>query len=199
MRERPIIFSAPMVRAILDGRKTQMRRVIKGYQGSWLGISDPAIEKCPYGVPGDRLWVRHVHWRGGGPANDQVWDEFTRTSRWQDGREIKDHGLVLDENGKHILLKKKPPIFMPRWAARIFLELTSVRIGKLWDISGEDVVAEGCPNCLAANLGITEHFEQFQILWDSINAKRGYPWKDNPWVWVIEFQKVAPPRRGEDR
>lgn len=150
---------------------------------------------CRYKV-GDRLWVRHTHWRGGGPTNDQVWDEFTRTTRWEDGREIENHDLALDENGNHIMLKKKSSIHFPRWASRITLEVTGVRVERVAEIRHKEIElrAEGVvlpPEtlfpCINTGSKLTEIFKR---LWDSINAKRGYGWDANPWVWCVSFRRI---------
>lgn len=190
MKERPILFSAEMVRAILEGRKTQTRRVIKDGLGdkpidtiefngvSWTIAGDAPSQhmgevymndwsfdlRCPFGVPGDRLWVRETwHYRGGnniepspGFVSYRADGEFTLPGyEW------------------------RPSIFMPRWASRILLEVTTVRVERLQEISWEDHIAEGTP------IGMT-----FSELWDSINAKRDYPWESNPWVWAITFKRI---------
>ncbi len=244
MKERPILFKGEMVRAVLDGRKTQTRRVVKVqpeeiggdirfpwatfYNGGNVHTWDrdgvggenwnvgrfpkenkfiealkrtPYTNACPYGQTGDRLWVRetwakvingeecidpprnckgeicegcHVEYRadtedpypGEWPA-DEVCDE---TPRW------------------------RPSIHMPRWASRINLEVKAIRVERVQEISNKDAKAEGISfyDCSI----VTEsggHEEEspscvFASLWDSINAKRGYSWESNPWVWVVEFK-----------
>lgn len=200
MRERPILFSAPMVRALLDGRKTQTRRVVRAAEGCTVGVysqdgrgvvevvnveedGDPADLPpiaCPYGVPGDRLWVRE-------------------TFSIKCGHEASEHaGCVLyyaDEGERYKAVlnaspPKKPSIFMPRWASRITLEVTKVRVQRLKEITGEDALAEGVveqnsevdPGAFAR--------VRFGFLWDSLNAKRGYSWESNPWVWAITFRRA---------
>lgn len=246
MKERPILFNAEMVRAILEGRKTQTRRVITkiGQFKEWI-IDDQKIvncqdylsyheEKhgfhkiedranmCPYGAVGDRLWVRET-WKlhsfvEGWPLNFQYqadgavgeensnytdslkyenWYEKICTEEtdylykinWPDRDE---EGYFVWEHGKSPL-KWRPSIFMPRWASRITLEITDVRVERVQDISEEDAIAEGCllPKgyeelCKLAG----GHRAVFRDLWDSINAKRGFGWDSNPLVWVISFKLI---------
>jgi hypothetical protein len=180
-----------MVRAILEGRKTMTRRVVKPqptldhglvFEGIALGkfgaVSDSVIA-CPYGTIGDRLWVKETH-------------------------HVRDAGYV-DGTGRDIVYKADdedfpygwtPSIHMPRWASRINLEITGIRVERVQDISEEDARAEGlwckfdgqgcegqCHKCSATAK------EAFEALWDSINSKRA-PWASNPWVWVIEFGRA---------
>ena len=189
MKERPILMSAPMVCALIEGRKTQTRRVVAlrefgpsdtlGYQwhfrdrrGLWNDIStERLLELCPYGVPGDRLWVRET-WhhedascfdpKCGQPTHIfyRVTEPYPESIRW------------------------RPSIFMPRWASRITLEITDIRVQRVQEISPDDIVAEGIPKHLNAD---TEYIR----LWDSLNAKRGYSWASNPWVWAIGFKRVT--------
>ena len=210
MKERPILFSGPMVRAILEGRKTQTRRVMKpqpelssnsiigefpvlnhhGAQFRRSGI----LDCCPYGAPGDRLWVRET-WGESGyqrieyKAHPADGKDFRCVSRW------------------------RPSIHMPRLASRITLEIEDVRVERLEEITAADAVAEGL-SCLTKDgslykYGIAdwegkpdvkfpwqewdkEPRAAFAKLWDSINAKRGYSWALNPWVWKITFKKCGP-------
>ena len=164
MKEIPILFSSPMVRAILDGRKSQTRRVVK------------SLHLCPYGEKGSILWVRetfvalskdNILYR----ADDRYPDSITP-------------------------LKWKPSIFMPRWASRITLEITGVRVERLQDISEEDALTEGCENYLCGGYDFSYHgyeckpaVANYRRLWDSINGKK-YPWKSNPLVWVISFRRI---------
>lgn len=194
MRERPILFSAPMVRAILDGRKTQTRRVVKGAPlgaGCGLFAKDSAVFfrgitpespgfgnpiRCPYGVPGDRLWVR------------ETWRE-----------EAGPHGLTeccasyaadMEPEIAHLEGPWTPSIHMPRWASRLTLELTSVRVEGLHEIDDKAAAAEGWPGTSSPE---TPRPPQvwFRHLWDSINAKRhGCSWECDPWVWVLEFRRL---------
>ena len=197
VRERPILFSGPMVRAILEGRKTVTRRVIP-YQPMSLGepkwwdpfeswrppseqaYQDEAIKRCRFGVSGDRLWVRET-WR---PISVSMgeWvgvqyraDETTQYRPYVEGVDLK-----------LARTSWRPSIHMPRWASRITLEVTEVRVERLQEISEEDAVAEGY---LPKALGIVATWARtgFSVGWDSHNAKRGFGWDVNPWVWVIRF------------
>lgn len=203
-----------MVRAILEGRKTQTRRVMKPqpHVNKDGGIGYPPTKKrrhytnidhmkkglpldySPCGVPGGRLWVRETFLEG------ENYDTGER------GLFYKADGLLpndwpLEE------YKWTPSIHMPRWASRIILEITNVRIEKVQEITEEDAKVEGsflvrcsCPamqkkpktpiEALFRQTGCHIHGIEFKALWDSINAKRGYGWNENPWVWVIEFKKV---------
>jgi len=222
IKERPILFSGEMVRAILDGRKTMTRRVMKPqleldtgnriwWKGDWdtgggpragvcthgsPGSSEPTwtlneiTGHCPYGRPGDRLWVRETHslwFDNDGPCKvrgyradipPESWDGFGCDDPWW-----------LDT-------KWRPSIHMPRWASRITLEMTNVRVERVQEISEEDARAEGIEPLYRR---VNERFNGpvgnlkpgFHSLWDSLNAKRGYSWESNPWVWVVEFKRVA--------
>ena len=131
---------------------------------------------CPYGVPGDRLWVRetlckHNHFGlpcGPIPHHNVGSDEMV-WSYAADGVEAE------------AVTSKVPSIFMPRWASRLTLELTGVRVERVQDISVEDIIAEGCSTTLREHDAVCELKRQYRELWDSINAKRGYPWASNPW------------------
>ena len=174
MKERPIIFSGEMVRAILDGRKTQTRRVIKPQP---LRDYAELRSRCPHGVPGDRLWVRETHgflaeqvlYRADVPSD---FEEYKKTAFWR-------------------VEKWRPSIHMPRWASRITLEITGVRVELVQRIGLGDITAEGIQADLgpAAHSTINDSYVRFIELWDSINAKRGYGWDTNPWVWVLEFKQ----------
>ena len=229
MKERPILFSGEMVRAILDGRKTQTRRVIKpqppeGYFNSPIqcieynrtevdrwGEEIPgklvfgfANEEqgwvCPYGQPGDRLWVRET-WRAEEMLADQV------------GQPMPDHHfeakLVYSADGaiRHVAThcenyrlwmhegpkRLRPSIHMPRWASRVTLEITDVRVQRLLEITEDDAKAEGVTESdalFADDDYRPTYVPEFQRLWDSINEKRGFSWESNPWVWVVEFRRV---------
>ena len=147
-KERPIIFSGPMIRAILEGRKTQTRRIVKPNCLSKLS---------PYGRTGDRLWVRET-WGHNPEGPGYVY-------RSDGDFDMKFHGD-----------RWRPSIHMPRWASRITLEVTGVRVERLQDINEEDALAEG-----------VEH--AFRSLWESINGPGS--WDANPWVWVVEFRRVS--------
>lgn len=174
-----------MVRAILEGCKTQTRRIVKPQPIEHNGVCEygPAIagsmhalhqwmisNKCPYGKPGDRLWVREtwgkVHYEGVDP--DPTY--FYRADE--------------TDPEKNALIRWRPSIHMPRWASRIILEVVSVRVERLQGISEEDAKAEGIPE-ECANISI----DTFAALWQSINGPGS--WEANPWVWVVEFGPVG--------
>ncbi len=181
MTERPMIFTADSVRAIGDGRKTQTRRVMKTQpehiikHRENIAVVDGRKIYCPYGQPGDRLWVRETWY--------QIHNKDFTTGQViykADGWESED---------------KKPlgwrsPMFMPRWASRILLEIVSIRVERVQEISIDDIFAEGSPRMSSDEDG-SELYEWYSDLWDSLNAKR-YPWESNPWVWAIEFRRVQP-------
>jgi hypothetical protein len=195
MAEHPIIFSAESIRAILDGRKTQTRRVVKpqpvealiGLPGPgkvlWLGL--PREEECPYGVPGDTLWVK------------ETWATHVAF----DNRKVPEDSCVwyrADDPEHENLGKWRSPLFMPRWASRIALDLAGVRVERLQDITEEDDAwAEGVqiPGAIWGSGGpeprdtYATNVERFAFMWDAINGKRGYGWATNPWVWVVEFKQ----------
>ena len=214
MKERPILFSGPMVRAILDGRKTQTRRVLSidhcqlaigthfnrdaesigewklnpkcdtpeghrhhGYLRAFPGVR-VASARCPYGVPGDRLWVREgLKW------GDETWQYAA------DGSDVM-YSVATETAAKVWSFHKEgttcPSIHMPRWASRLTLEVVSVRVERLNEISIDDAMAEGCPDDCGGHADCGDWFES---LWDSINAAK-HPWSSNPWVWVVEFKKL---------
>jgi hypothetical protein len=195
MKERPILFNAPMVRAILEGRKTMTRRVIRPQPPEMYGVS--FLEKiarteypkeCPYGQPGDRLWVRETF---ATLCPGSYEGEKPRVNSGQDVRYAATDRLATssaDVRG----YTWRPSIFMPRWASRILLEVKAVRVERVQDIQDGDAQAEGAePDEAALDRDIIDFVPSFRRLWDSINAKRGYGWDDNPWVWVIEFARAA--------
>ena len=196
MKELPILVCGQMVRPILEGRKTHTRRVVKV---AWSGTGeallsqsriDPAY-KCPYGQPGDRLWVRET-WG----YSEDLPDGF------QDGRHVSRRWLRYRADGEAAdVLRWKPSIHMPRWASRITLEVVAVRVERLQDISEEDAQAEGIElaAALAAFICDTPAMRQerksayrsaFVDLWQSINGPGS--WEQNPLVWVVEFRRVWP-------
>lgn len=208
--EGPIIFKAPIVRAILTGTKTQMRRVIKNQYFLIDGGGTPFTQRwdeeeqihwrkdliCPFGRPGDRLWVRET-WAPCEP-------------KYCDGMTSEDFVVKSDNEGRaiHLLYRATEPrgfkwnddpesrwlpsIHMPRWASRITLEITDVRVERLQDISEEDARAEGLPITMDPYHG---HKAIFPVYWDSINRRA--PWSSNPWVWVIEFKRLQPTKENE--
>lgn len=218
MASKPILFSTPMVQAILEGRKTMMRRVIKkipnhmhcgknimDWDLSGVGeLKEGVLEfsvQCDvddfytdYAVasyrPGDILWVRET-W-----SRDESGEYVYRTN----------YGTTEDDSFPPSMFKWHPSIHMPREAARIFLRVTNVRVERLQEITEEDATAEGiswldeacysnngwAPTLYDPDSGGSPVFRDgFTALWDSINAKRGYGWGTNPWVWVIEFERVS--------
>lgn len=202
MTERPIIFSAPMVRAILDGSKTQTRRIASGVAALHAATGEPLSRldsagprvACPYGKPGDKLWVKEttVNVEDHGYTGPVYMES-------DDGRSTMDFGLApapddCTEVEPHEL-KLRPSTRMPKSMARIWLEVTGVRVERLQDISAEDAKAEGveCWRNTETLKGLTaccEHFYAFEDLWKHINGPGS--WDANPWVWVIEFRRVEP-------
>ncbi len=201
-KERPILFSAPMVRAILEGRKTQTRRVIKlrprkdgpklmpELFESFGGVG----HACPLGAPGDRLWVKESWAIDNCGRNVSV-----KPEAWSEGFPIKrlryiatDTAPAHDKNEQPYWWNRRPSLFMPRWASRISLEIKSVRAERLNDISADDVRAEGVDVSDIKSRGRnrqTDCMREFRQLWRSINGEES--WDQNPWVWVIEFKLLA--------
>ena len=167
-----------MVRAILDGRKTVTRRIVKARDLEWMdvhqGLREPDnAERCPYGQPGgDRLWVRET-W-----AAPHAYDHLPPRLIPQDARI---HYAATEDRGG---LLWRPSIHMPRWASRITLEITGVRVERLQDISEADAISEGTPFPCGGWVG------GYQKLWESIPGPGS--WDLNPWVWVVEFKRVTP-------
>lgn len=199
MKERPILFSAPMVRALLDGTKTQTRRLVKTQPTHFNPVGVPRLARpvgpsdvitCPYGQPGDRLWVRET-WAYGIHAMAANRDEDGPFVYAADGTT---QGRLCD--------RWRPSIHMPRTASRITLEIAGVRVERLQDISIQDAKAEGAwgpddsivdkvatyfgIDVLAANPRLA-----FQMLWESINGPDS--WQANPWVWAIDFKRLEQP------
>lgn len=204
VRERPILFSGPMVRAILEGRKTETRRIVRTGSYPHAGIAwwEPAVEPgnegrwsakdglggifhipCPYGQPGDLLWAR------------ETWAEFYASSRG-DRHEAgvcyaADGGVRRD--GQHAW---RPSIHMPRWASRLTLRVLDVRVERLQEITAKGVCAEGIELIDMPRAPIASAFGtlgRFARAWDAINGKRA-AWESNPWVWVIRFEVAAEAR-----
>jgi hypothetical protein len=222
MTDRPILFSGEMVRAILDGRKTQTRRKMSvqpwpnatvevgPYHPHWIdrnGESQPGPStfgavwdhqdivnggdtglRCPYGAPGDLLWVRE-----GFAVQPELWadnhgpqpihytaDQVIGFAGKPDQRQIEDY-------------RSKPSIHMPRWASRITLRITDIRVERLQDITEDDARAEGCDPARwidETDVGMEGYREGFARLWNKINGPGA--WDANPWVWVISFERVKP-------
>lgn len=207
VRERPILFSAPMVRAILDGSKTQTRRVVKPQPshrlveprvGLTIGM-DPADDgavwydsdginpgrpvRCPYGRPLDRLWVRES-W-----ATPTSYDAMSPSEAMAAMADRLPFGApqvwyrASTREHNQASHRWRPSIHMPRRISRITLEITEVRVERVQEISEEDARAEGVDR-LFTYRGV------FQGLWNAINGPRGYGWDANPWVWVLTFRRV---------
>lgn len=188
MKERPILFSAEMVNAILDGRKNQTRRIVKPEPDSilngepyWniggLRLRETANNPlhCKYGLVGDSLWVRETFWH-----NDEI--------PGIDGCCYRADG----EMPRHMEHSKwKPSIFMPRLASRILLEITDIRVEQLQNISEKDAKAEGC-RCnkdTCAETGYGNYRDSYRALWESINGK--WSWDTNPFVFAISFKRIT--------
>ncbi len=192
MKERPILFSRPMVRAILDGRKTQTRRVVKPQpDGFHHSTGEPSVFvgafakpiACPYGVPGDRLWVREKLKRC-----DAGWWYAADDTPVLVCPQQKTQSIVW---AHHKLGDVCVSIHMPRWARRITLEVTGVRVERLQEISEGDSIAEGFRHSGSEqSSGFIAAADGFFNTWESLNSKRGHPWSSNPWVWVIEFKRI---------
>jgi hypothetical protein len=220
MKERQILFSAPMVRALLDGSKTQTRRIVK-----WQGrkgfphyfnrafIDNPAgVQRlcvpfhhpddlstlegapavrhyCPQGDPGDRLWVRETI-----ELRTMQGNSFPSPVYSADGAHVMD-GEKKASNHEFMRRRVRPSIHMPRWASRITLEITDVRVERLQDISEEDAKAEGIEqigcnwrNYLDGADSMTSPIHSYRTLWESINGAGS--WDANPWVWCITFRRL---------
>ena len=215
MKERPILFSSPMIRAILDGRKTMTRRVVKPQpyivdHGNftawrwdhgpgdayttwkttfWKTTLDPltfvgmACERrpWPYGSSGDRLWVRET-WR----CHQEESGLFAVNYRADDS--VVEWGPFDAEPAGFGMCDWtwKPSIHMPRWASRITLEVTAVRVERLQEIDEADAEKEG------VGLVFVGCRPMFRRLWNELNESRGFGWDTNPWVWVISFERLKP-------
>jgi len=196
MKERPILFSTEMVRSILDGRKSQTRRIVKPQPESidhknhkiipYNGTNEflQKYLKCPYGQPGDVLWVR------------ETWSPI----EFEDGTHFRYKASFVENNCLNP--KWRPSIFMPKEASRIKLKVTNIRVERLQDITGKDAVDEGIEyddelrgwinynkyipsDAFGGNNG---SIRSYKSLWESINGKGS--WEKNPFVWVIEFKKI---------
>jgi len=228
MKERPIIFSGPMVRAIIEGRKTQTRRIVRGHpnrvlwnpvvMNGYAGWTDEHGRpvRWPYGKPGDRLWVRET-WKYADWTEDGIpWIRYRADdavlTRHPD-RDISDVWAELSELSNYKIDSRaadrrwRPSIHMPRWASRITLDVTGVRVERLQEISEDDAIAEGVGHGFQMNAGWPDylHIEpdghcsltqdtaemSFATLWESLNGPDS--WEANPWVWVIEFKRLEAP------
>lgn len=220
MKEHPILFSTPMVRAILGGRKTQTRRVLNPQPSRhhWEKLPGHVLHKSmletskglcakfyhsipgntdewewvrsPFGSAGDLLWVRET-WSPW--LNDEGAENFTRLIKFK----ADDHTIPVPfekidwfEERSAYGWHDRPSIHMPKWVCRIWLKVTGVRVEPLQDISHDDAIAEGVDTKFSSEKNLPVPTDQFKDLWESINADRGYSWASNPWVWVVEFERV---------
>jgi hypothetical protein len=213
IKERPILFSGAMVRAILDGRKTQTRRVVKlphnNPLGEWEATTvgggsakfadgTPAPEMaaiwhtrngdtltCRHGNPGDRMWVRETWQHSNHPFGPYEPDclTFYRADYLDDPL-----GPDLERSEDGIRRQWRPSIHMPRAACRLELEIIGVRVERLNDCSEADAACEGAGAPLACEGPDTPNRTMFSRLWDSINGAGA--WEANPWVWVVEFKRI---------
>jgi hypothetical protein len=191
MNSRPILFSGAMVRALLDGKKTQTRRVCKPANeaalthvvecpyAQWGDEDGDVLFKSPYGVFGDQLWVRETFcpiypqdpsYNGGQPI------EYDYAATYKHGNRL----------GDSLGIKKvwRPSIHMPRAASRITLEITGVRVERLQDISEADAMAEGITHST-----LNDPRVEYRWLWESINGPGS--WDANPWVWCVSFRRIS--------
>lgn len=248
MKETPIIYKPRSVRTTLDGIKTQTRRIMNPQPlGSFVGYTDdlgyPAsrgnfyagfqregaisagYEKCPYGAPGDLLWVKEP-WRPRewGQDGDDWVIEYKDGQTQHIGHLYEQHNDVHGEktqefwnkicdelNGKGVYTEKdsvmypegvhkylswRSPLFMPKRAARLWLHITDMRVERVQDISRWDINAEGCPHRIESDSGLPENqLAWFMETWSEINGKGS--WDANPWVWVIEFEVISTTGRPE--
>ncbi|CAB4140336.1 hypothetical protein UFOVP669_26 [uncultured Caudovirales phage] len=234
LRERPILFSGPMVRALLDGSKTQTRRVVKLPRLNPLGTWEPTrfggpgggrlasgaeipehaaiwhtrtgeTIACPYGQPGDRLWVREAFafTDAHEPAYEGSIEYRADNKSWAvSQREL--HDVPHNCDPRPFDGPWKPSIHMPRWASRITLEVTAVRVERLQDISEADAIAEGiervedffgCPcwKCYGEESDVVapdDPIGSYRSLWEQLNGPGS--WDANPWAWVVEFRRIKP-------
>ncbi|UDM17881.1 hypothetical protein [Vogesella sp. XCS3] len=193
MKERPILFSGAMIRAILAGQKTQTRSVVKpipqmvtdksivpweGDAAALMRLFDQVDRVCPYGQPGDRLWVR------------EAWKAHTTFDHLPPRDIPRSHIWYLADSGYKAESRTRASMHMPRWASRILLEIVSVRVERLQDISEADAEAEGIDflrHIPDADETLTAR-DLYECLWDGINGEGS--WAANPWVWVVEFKRV---------
>ncbi|HGC0092533.1 TPA: hypothetical protein ACIYZJ_003838 [Escherichia coli] len=186
MKECGMIFNDEMVRAILGGNKTQTRRIVEEKFYGRAVAAELLAKHCPYGQPGDRIWVRETY-RVHGKATDVatlVYRASVRNS-WTE----QTHRVPVDVCNKPVSEKWTPSIHMPRWASRILLEITDVRVERLHDMSEADAKAEGAT---PATYKITPPEAVYRVgfgdIWRSIYGQDN--WLSNPWVWVIEFKRI---------
>lgn len=203
MTEHPIIMQGESVRAIIAGRKTMTRRVIRPQPPDWFvrgrepfevapgrwGFAAPGpvrachsedTLRCPYGAAGDRLWVRE-RWAAQHEADHLRPREMVP-------QEIRIHYAATEDRGG---LLWRSPLYMPRWASRLALEVVGVRVERVQDISAEDCIAEGLSTTLREHDAVCDLRAAFADLWDRVNGKRpGCAWADSAWVWVVTFRRL---------
>jgi hypothetical protein len=216
-KERPILFSGPMIPAILEDQKRQTRRIVKRQRDMEFDVNDPtygpywlsyateadgedAKVRCPYGKPGDMLWVRETFciesskevayeppFNDGRPIrhhNDEHWGPWWEQPHYRATDPTPELEIGTGDPG----VKWRPSIFMPRWASRITLEITAIRVERLQSISEADALAEGC------SADDMKHGDSlsgvYARLWQSIHGPGS--WSANHWVWVVEFRRVQP-------
>lgn len=226
--ERPIIFSGPMVTAILEGKKTMTRRAtavnlthdcfaspVTFYdmgENKWAcqncghGVEQDGGSsfRCPFGAVRDRLWVRETWGWNYGPAG-MLSEDCAITYRVDGKQRPFDGNAIVNQTGKFLTGegKWKSPIFMPRWASRLTLEILSIKVERLQDIGIADIQAEGVLPSDYPNGTYTAEFGWEHRLWregwDKLNGKRAgsaYAWEKSPWVWVLEFRRVGELKHG---
>ncbi|EPI8650492.1 hypothetical protein ACTAX3_000176 [Yersinia enterocolitica] len=209
MNEKPILFNSEMVNAILSGRKTMTRRIISEKTLHLFGVAASAgechpielcdqrsqsyyLDFCPLGKPGDQLWVRETFQ---GP----LFDYEQMESYLEDSAKFESHEYcVYKADGNttpefvdaddNLHCKWRPSIHMPRWASRINLLITGVRVERLNTISTGDAMAEGYPAEREATGGSLDAWLWFRELWDGIYPDNTF--EVNPWCWVIEFERM---------
>lgn len=192
MKEYPILFSAPMARAIREGRKTQTRRIInERHLWKWTGREEHMMDlllMCPYGVPGDRLWVKETYSFGKG------WDGLPAICVTK-GEQTWYHADGTTLGGEQLPTsygRVRPSIHMPRWASRITLEVVSRRVEHVEDITEADAIAEGFSESFDSAGGCHERTtacENFLYTFYDLNERA--PRGSNPWVWVVEFRRLS--------
>ncbi|EJC2733783.1 TPA: hypothetical protein OUI98_003647 [Escherichia coli] len=186
VKERGMIFNDEMVRAILGGNKTQTRRIVEEKFYGRAVAAELLAKHCPYGQPGDRIWVRETY-RVHGKATDVATLVYCASVRnsWTE----QTHRVPVEVCNKPVSEKWTPSIHMPRWASRILLEITDVRVERLHDMSEEDAKAEGAT---PATYKITPSEAVYRVgfgdIWRSIYGQDN--WLSNPLVWVIEFKRI---------
>lgn len=220
MKETLLLMCGEMVRAVLEDRKTQTRRIIRGI--TWIANTAKGVEsywrfegaagggefdpewvkrgecKCPYGQPGDRIYFKETHYRWGRWRKDGL--TKTGRQRWRFKAvpwEGESNGIRFCVNETRafepakkrnkIGWHKRPSIFMPRLAARVWATITDVRVERVQEIRHYDALAEGMSSSESKT-----PFTKYRELWDRLNAKRGFGWGKNPWAWVLTFKRITP-------